>query len=948
MTFFCFYQKTPESEWLPALAEHRDQVIREKQPPFVTILDVDSNFPEDMTAEEISAVRYKGPLYFDFDSSSIAEVIPKFQEFLGKLTAMSIPLNTVEMYATGGKGFHCIISSLAFMSKPNPRGVQALPQIFKEMAYDVYIDTLDLRVYSSRKGRQFRTANVVRTNGRFKVPITVDEALGMTPELYETLTSAPRYLPPPATPVFNTELALSYEKAASKIERALKNKKKAKVDESMLKKFQGNFPPTVEAIMRGENVLEGVGWQKLSLQLAIAAHALGKSEAELVGGCEGLIASHKSDGNRYDTPPKRRIELSRLYQYLDGNPCYSFSLGGLRSLLAPGTPAPDLSSDALPEPEVAGEEQPSDEGPQEFGTTLGMRISSTGIYKHSKEEGLVKCCAVGLSSPSELIEVGTGHSVGYEVGVFLDGVSKGKHLLPMDTFTSRNRFQQFTLKFGVSIQATDLQIGALADAMRIRTLKEKRQVLVTSKEGLDLIVPPGAESNEDLDLAWISHTGTLSRNGTQYRMKGLVSPEGEYKSDLLNAPVLTGSEEEAKFFETLFSVNADPVLARLFGWYTACFLRQVFMHFFHQFPVLQVYGEAGAGKSATCGLLNRMHYMMKEPRQPSASSITKFAMQGLAGGSASMPLVIDECKWREVGKIKRDMIVDAIRNSWSAGSIERGVISSDTGASRLDIRSWKWNAPMGFIGEQLENQTAVMHRSVVVSMSKASAAGRKDQFEGAVADQGDHHYLSRYGRLCVDKALALDFPAFRAEVERNRKIAEEAYGLDGDHRPIFGAAVVITGLEFGRRVLGSVFGPRFDDQMESFKEAMLSNVLVFAPRAISEVAKVLSALAHLSRNEPDESPAKLHYGLDYTILNGMLDLKIRSAYARYSRWCRNTGDERLFDNDEAFMVALDGYGAVVDRSCVDNEVLKDSPFTRVYRLSIEKMDSDEIENFYEP
>jgi len=46
------------------------------------------------------------------------------------------------------------------------------------MAYKLYVDTLDLRVYSAKRGRMWRTPNVQRENGKYKVPISLGEARG--------------------------------------------------------------------------------------------------------------------------------------------------------------------------------------------------------------------------------------------------------------------------------------------------------------------------------------------------------------------------------------------------------------------------------------------------------------------------------------------------------------------------------------------------------------------------------------------------------------------------------------------------------------------------------------------------------------------------------------------------------------------------------------------------
>ena len=126
--------------------------------------------------------------------------------------------------------------------------------------------------------------------------------------------------------------------------------------------------------MSGECVAEGLRFHQLAMQIAITSNVLGKPEAAMWAVCEGLIASHVSDGSRYNTPAKRAFELVRMHQYTLGNPCYSFSVGALKSLLPPGTAAPDLSSLPAGSGEVLGD------GENDDGSQGGVTMAENGIY----------------------------------------------------------------------------------------------------------------------------------------------------------------------------------------------------------------------------------------------------------------------------------------------------------------------------------------------------------------------------------------------------------------------------------------------------------------------------------------------------------------------------------------------------------------------------------------
>ena len=122
MLYF-FYQPEPETPWVPALASQRAAIIKEKNPAFCTVLDVDSVFDTDATAEEIAAARYVGPLYFDVDSEDLPTAIQQAQKLLTLIESKGVNLNQLRCSLTGGRGVHILMDQATFMPKAQPNGV---------------------------------------------------------------------------------------------------------------------------------------------------------------------------------------------------------------------------------------------------------------------------------------------------------------------------------------------------------------------------------------------------------------------------------------------------------------------------------------------------------------------------------------------------------------------------------------------------------------------------------------------------------------------------------------------------------------------------------------------------------------------------------------------------------------------------------------------------------
>jgi hypothetical protein len=345
-----YFHTTGAHTWNPARRGELEAMLRGDNPPeFRTVLAIqgDPDFDR-MTHDEIRKVRYSGPAYFDLDGETVGDAIGNFKDLLGKLRGLDLDLGSVRMYATGGRGFHLEIPGACFAPGGLPvEGVTALPGIFREMAHALYVECMDLRVYSSKRGRMWRVPNRQRENGLFKVAITADEALSVTPERYGDLCSAPRDFPVLAAPKFCPGLGMLYAKGRDKVSAPRKSRK---VPEKLRAELQKRFaarglplPPSLLALLAGKvQAREGAGWNQICVQLAIAAHAMSLSEAELLKLASPLLDHHDGDSRRYGSRWLRERELTNKYAYFVGCGLYDFSSAGIKSILPRDMPCNDL------------------------------------------------------------------------------------------------------------------------------------------------------------------------------------------------------------------------------------------------------------------------------------------------------------------------------------------------------------------------------------------------------------------------------------------------------------------------------------------------------------------------------------------------------------------------------------------------------------------------------
>ena len=333
-----FYQNDKLHRWSPITGAGLNSLLAGPAPAlYRTVLALYEPY------EEGKAPMYSGPLYIDIDVSKdmggIETAIVQVNALLGKLSAIGVDPGQVRLFATGGRGFHLEIPSAIFA--PGLAPAPDFPATYKRMAEAVYVDGLDLNVYSARKGRMWRLPNRARESGKYKVPVSPEQVRSMTIAEYESLTSSPQPWPRLNPPTYAPSLAVLFAKARDAVSARQKAKPKASKEAAALKvRFNGKLPPCLLGLLQGRFQSEQ-GWNRIALQVALAAHAVGLSEDALIEQARSLINSHQGDGARYGTPRDREAELRHQFAYTP-EAGYQFSVGGLKSILPHGVNVSDL------------------------------------------------------------------------------------------------------------------------------------------------------------------------------------------------------------------------------------------------------------------------------------------------------------------------------------------------------------------------------------------------------------------------------------------------------------------------------------------------------------------------------------------------------------------------------------------------------------------------------
>lgn len=969
---YYYYQiEGGEERWEAVPATHLEKVSGELNPMFVTILAV-SKLVQDLSYEDKLKLAYSGPFYVDWDSEDEGLVIEKANAFLDKLEELGVDLEMCRLYATGGRGYHLEVPQKLLMDKPPKNGYIGLPTVYRELALVLCVDTLDLTVYSTGRGRMWRQPNVKRSNGRYKVPITVQEMREMTPELNRALTQAPRDPVPVKDPELCVKLSIEFDACAQKVEDLLKKRAKFKPDPQLREKA-GSY--SIQLAMAGIGIKPGVGFHQLALQLSAAAVTAGMSEELFVRECEGLVNSHESDGSRYNTPDKRRIELARMFRYVNGNPCYEFSIGGVKSLL--DHPAIDLDGitasqeDVKESIEEAAQQRESDDESEvkqdEYSDVArGITLSKYGIYMDT-DNGKKRICAISFARPAVLKSCDASQIIGYDSDVLVNGKHVGRATLELDVFAGLVPFNRFASRYGHAFQGTDAQVRTVMMRFVEMAKKQNNVSYVVTREGLDLVAIPGHEKERLTTpfMVWADNNGVVlepeaQETGVTLKFAGFPDPRGIFRSDIALAPKLVewikepGNRELlADTLRNLMTCQRPEVLGKLIGWYVACYWKQLFQKHYGKFPLLHVNGPAGLGKTEMQIALASLFFYQNDARPISPGS-TNFAIVQHLTASASIPLILDEYKPHEMLKARHDSIKALFRDAYNQRDVVRGGGSREADDYRV-LQFTQMAAPMCFIAEAAEEEAAVMERVVLVTLARPPQTQQVRNYARFQAFQRNHHLMGILGQYLAAQILSETTPEnFMAEFDQIYNEARSRFMLSEEdlskglsdaelqekqntkERPVFNHSVALFGFRRFRQLVASVVGSELDELMTELEDGIYARLTDLHAATTPEYVKVLREIASMSYHVDKERPEAIRKGSEYDLVElggrSCVELAVRTAYTHYRMYCRGASINPLFGGPEAFAHAIQDSPAFIKKGTGEK-----LPMPGVYTFDIDEL-----------
>lgn len=373
-----------------------------------------------------------------------------------------------------------------------------------------------------------------------------------------------------------------------------------------------------------------------------------------------------------------------------------------------------------------------------------------------------------------------------------------------------------------------------------------------------------------------------------YAISGKLDASPELKAVEETA---VGDEIIEDILLTMTQINTEYTVSQLIGWFMACFLKQHVFSFRNEFPLLNVNGQAGAGKTQTACLLGALHgvdfLMTEKPMTISTSS--EFPIWRYVESSMTVPRIFDEFNKSKMTRTY-DKISEVLKEVFNQHTISRGTISgtkmhgpSRSGAHTIHI---PLTGPVVLLSEQSIEAPALRERNIQVSLSK---------------QQRKSEAMTKAFRYCVDARHNLKgfakfayMTALHIEPIQVRKWIDEYFARVPDvidDRPRYNIAVILMGMRYMSYLAEKLMFFRLKARMNELIEKLIFKVETemvgdFLSRQRSEVDIVIEKMgimaAMTSTGTVPWLEKRRHYFKTPTHL--LIDISVCHAmYVRYMR-----------------------------------------------------------------
>ncbi len=236
-------------------------------------------------------------------------------------------------------------------------------------------------------------------------------------------------------------------------------------------------------------------------------------------------------------------------------------------------------------------------------------------------------------------------------------------------------------------------------------------------------------------------------------------------------------------------------------------------------------------------------------------------------------------------------------------------------------------APMVFIAEAVEDETAILERVVLLTIVRPAASIAMKWLQRFQDFRRNKEHLSilglYFGSWIINRGSIAGFQTefdtlyegackkfLVTEKDLAGGISEEALRVkqNAKERSVYNHTVALFGFQQFRKTVNSILDNELDSVMAELEAGIYDRMGDLTTVTMPEYLKVLSMFSTMSHHVDGDRPEALRENFEYASGNvggvDTLEVSIRVCYLRYRTYCRSSGTPPLFASHEAFAYAI--------------------------------------------
>lgn len=881
---FRYFQRGEKTPWIPVQDDNAEREARAEGGVRLTVLATNSQIGGLENGTAPKDLKFYGPMYFDIDHKGDLELaIDSARRLVARLeTEYGVEPRDVQVFLSGSKGLHLFLAPNMFGLT---RSVLRLPAVYREMAKHLYVSGVDMQVYSMRNA--FRLTNVKRDDGNYRVQITNRELESLTADRYRELVSEPRrdFLAPQPTGKQYAQLTALFEAATEMAKRLDKPvQDSSQVYAPVLKQhFAEEFPPCVLHLAEGKRA-ENRSFNEAATQVAIFAARLNPDGLGTFKPVWERIADNQHSTS-YANSRARLEHMDGQFHYMRSSG-WNFSCNAMRSVLKSRV-CGDCPLEAAKVIET----------PEDAASAVSLDVRADGYFDGSGKSP--RRITTFVLRPeyvfNETADDGQVRRVGTVASIESNGSSLGKVLLEESAWNNRSSFIRALQGYGnASYFGNDTDIQKLR--FMIMSDPDLPEKTMTREMGMHI------ERQGDREIrTYVERKRSISNT----KMIDTKIYEGDEELDpylMRNnlTPINSEDQEAIQALKLLFGMNEMEIMAYTVGWSTACALKAHMMHLFRQFPLVNLWGNQGNGKTTLgryCIILSGTNFVSEHEEKNVAASTPYSWLVGLSN-SASNAVLYDEVNksGNRMTPQKYAQISELLKGCFNGQAASKGALAS--GGNGIKVRHYRLLRPCLYCSEQQPDDPALLDRSISLLISARGLEGR---------DGVDRKLRSKLPGL-QRTAYTLMVQALNTPTDAVAEMFNpilDSLPAKMRQRPRYSAAVCILGL----RWLGLVLAQRGieDEELKRLiqegedairyrcdqiaTEEARRQVANAVDKVFAEIFEILDYGVQEQENaDARHSVPLLRGGIHFCVKGGrdagMLYLDVRAAHTAYLRWAK--------------------------------------------------------------